>query len=306
MSSASSKTTAGEVLAVVVADHVRRIEQRVPPAVSDEDDAVHRLRTAVRRLRTVLAVYRPVFDRDEVEALRGRLAEFGDVLGEVRDLEVRRADVAAVGSAARVPLEARDRLVAELDHQHDEAHRRLVEWCNQQEFADLTAELTRWVSSPPPGPKAHKSARKQVRRRLDKATRKVLKSAEAVDLEQLARSTGDELDEHLPEAHRLRKAGRRLSQSTRAVTRKPAKVLGGSRREVGALGKALQSSLGDHRDAILLARYAAEVGASVASDGGDRAAYDRLARAATRRGQAHVAEAVAAVEALRRSSIAAR
>src|SRR5918998_3119829 len=82
-------TTAAELFAEVVADHVRRIEQRTPAAVADEPDGVHALRTGVRRLRNVLAVYRKVFDSDAVAGLRDRLADFGAVLGEARDLEVR-------------------------------------------------------------------------------------------------------------------------------------------------------------------------------------------------------------------------
>src|SRR5918998_2909803 len=84
-------TTAAELFAAVVADHVRRIEQRTPAAVADEPDGVHALRTGVRRPRDVLPVYRKVFDADDVAGLRVRLAEFGAVPRGAPDLEVRPA-----------------------------------------------------------------------------------------------------------------------------------------------------------------------------------------------------------------------
>ncbi|WP_402464157.1 CHAD domain-containing protein [Isoptericola aurantiacus] len=299
MSSISKGDPAGEVFAVVVAEHVRRIEQRVPAALADEPDGVHRLRTAVRRLRTVLAVYRPVFDRDEAAMLRSRLAELGAVLGAVRDLEVRREDVESVGRSARVPLAARRHLLEALDERHALAHRELVAWCTGPEMTRLTADLVRWAAGPPAGPKAAEPARKLARKRLRKAARRALRAADDVDLSRWRDADGDERDHLLAQAHRLRKAGRRVSHAARAVTRGPAKILGSGARELGAAGKELQSSLGDHRDGLLLAAFVTAVAESVADDGGDRRPYDRLARAAARRGAARLDAADEAVARLR-------
>jgi CHAD domain-containing protein len=321
MAPARASDPAGEVFADVVADHVRRIQQRVPAAITDSPDGVHRLRAAVRRLRTVLAVYRPVFDRAEADALRDRLAVLGDVLGDARDLEVRREDVESLGASARVALDARERLVAELDTLHAEAHRRFLDWSDGPDWEELTAELVRWTADPPLGTAAEKSARKVAHKRLRKAVAKALRAAEDVDLDRLDatgsrpaspadEAAGDgagkaaddgtvDLDDALAAAHRLRKAGRRLTHAARAVTRKPTKVLGASARNLAGVGKQLQSSLGDHRDALLLVRWVNEVADVVEREGGDRAPYDRLAGAAARRASAAVEDARAAVESLR-------
>ncbi|WP_418277654.1 CHAD domain-containing protein [Isoptericola jiangsuensis] len=298
---------AADVFADVVAEHVRRIQQRVPAAVTDEPDAVHRLRAAVRRLRTVLSVYRPVFDRAEATALREHLARFGDVLGTARDLEVRRADVESVGRDARVSLDARAHLVSALDTRHAEAHRRLVDWCQGPEWDELSGELVRWVATPPRGKAAGKPARKVARKRLRKAVAKALRAADDVDLTATADvdvdvAPGGVEDEEMARAHRLRKAGRRLTHAARAVTSNPTKVLGSSTRALGEIGKRIQSTLGDHRDMLLLARYADEVGDTVASRGGDRSGYDRLAHAARRRGREALDEAASAVAALREAT----
>ncbi|WP_344400196.1 CHAD domain-containing protein, partial [Promicromonospora sukumoe] len=68
---------------------MRRVHDGVPAALADEPDAVHRLRTSVRRLRNVLAAFKRYLDRDAAAELRSRLKELGDVLGKARDLEVR-------------------------------------------------------------------------------------------------------------------------------------------------------------------------------------------------------------------------
>ena len=60
------------------------------------DDAVHQARTRVRRVRSILSVYRRAFDREEDRRLRARLKTLGHRLGSVRDLEVRAADLAAL------------------------------------------------------------------------------------------------------------------------------------------------------------------------------------------------------------------
>ncbi|WP_278236729.1 CHAD domain-containing protein [Isoptericola sp. AK164] len=280
---------AGEVFGDVVADHVRRVEQRIPRALADEDDAVHRLRTAVRRLRTVLAVYRPAFERDQVKDLRRRLAELGDVLGEARDLEVRRADVESVGGAASVPRQARERIVEDLDRQHAAAHARFVEYAGSPTMAVTTAELIRWVQEPPLGKAADRKAATVARKRLRKAVRRAERAAAELDLAALTDATAEDvatsenLEDLLARAHEVRKAGRRVSQATRAVTRSPTRVLGSSAKDLGAAGKTIQSTLGDHRDAMLLATLAREHADRAEAAGEDRGPYDRLARAAVRR-----------------------
>ena len=60
--------------------------RRLDPAVRlDADDAVHKMRVAVRRLRSTLATYRRLLDRDVTEPLRDELKWLGGVLGAVRD-----------------------------------------------------------------------------------------------------------------------------------------------------------------------------------------------------------------------------
>lgn len=149
--SGRSFSSAGEFLAAVVADHVRRVEQRVPAALVDEPDAVHRLRTAVRRLRNVLAVNKRLFDDEALTDLRRRLAELGDVLGPARDLEVRSADAAGLTADLGLADALDERLLAGLRAEHAAAHAAFVRWCAGEDMAGTTAELRPVGGRPAPG-----------------------------------------------------------------------------------------------------------------------------------------------------------
>ena len=52
------------------------------------EDSVHRMRVASRRLRSALATFRPLFDREVGDRLREELKWLGGVLGPARDAEV--------------------------------------------------------------------------------------------------------------------------------------------------------------------------------------------------------------------------
>src|SRR4029453_1444603 len=60
-----------------------------------DPEAVHRMRVAVRRLRAILRASGSLFDDDRVEGLRRELKWLGIALGEVRDLDVLRAQLRA-------------------------------------------------------------------------------------------------------------------------------------------------------------------------------------------------------------------
>jgi CHAD domain-containing protein len=53
-----------------------------------DDDSVHQMRVATRRIRSVLRAYRRRFEPEAAAAVDGELRWLAAVLGEVRDLEV--------------------------------------------------------------------------------------------------------------------------------------------------------------------------------------------------------------------------
>ena len=60
---------------------------------SAQDDAVHKMRVATRRLRSDLATFRPFLATDRWATVRDELAWIGGLLGAVRDLDVLEARI---------------------------------------------------------------------------------------------------------------------------------------------------------------------------------------------------------------------
>lgn len=258
------EATAGEMLAEVVSDLVARIQAMAPAALADEPDAVHQLRTAVRRLRNVLAAFSQYVEPSAVGALRAHLAEYSERLGVARDLEVRAAWCADVATEVGLADDLRERLVRPLLAEHARAHAALVRWSGSPDAEPLHAALAGWT---PTRVLVNGSARPAA-----VVAREVL----AAQVERVLAHATHYLDD--PDAaHALRRAGRRLRHAADAVTKPPAAVLGADAAALGELGARVQSLLGDHRDALLLVDH---VRVSLADDAGARASYASVIGAA--------------------------
>jgi len=270
---AGPEVTAGDMLADIVSDLVARIDARTPAALADEPDAVHQLRTAVRRLRNVLAAFSQYVEPDVVGGLRAQLAEYGDRLGLARDLEVRAAWCDEVATEVGLDDGLRARLVGPLLEAHAQAHAAFVTWSGSAEAKELQVALFAWTGAPA---LANGSAR---------PARVVAREVVAAQVERVLAQAGDYLSDE-DSAHALRKAGRRLRHTADAVTRAPAAVLGEDAAALGKLGSQLQSLLGDHRDALLLADY---VRRSQPAGADERTAYAAVVDAADRAADAAIA-----------------
>lgn len=250
-----SELTAGDLLRGVLLELVADIQEKRPAALADDPDAVHQLRTSVRRARNLLAVFSRCFEATEAEALGRELAAYGGLLGECRDLEVRASDAMTALEALGLVEELAGVVVDPLRAAHDKAHARLVAWHRGPGPDRLDDRLTRWATAPPldgragrrAGAVALKALRRQVRRVLDRA-------------DDLGGAHAEE------RRHELRKAARRLRHTADAVA--AADVAGAAR--LGRLGHDIQGMLGDHRDALLLAAHVR----ACAEGAADRASYD--------------------------------
>jgi CHAD domain-containing protein len=271
-SSSSSKPTASDVVRAGVAELVQRLVELDPAVRRDDEDAVHRFRTTVRRLRNVLAIHRGLFDEAVVAGLRDRLSRLGAVLSEVRDLEVR-----AQWSAHELAEFARERgiddpdavrrLVTDTRAEHAEAHERLVRVLSQAPYFRLLEDLEGFAGVAAPAPAASspkKEAKKAVKRTGRRALTRAARIREAVpvligdDTDTDALADGSELvaeAEALAALHDSRKAARRLRHAAEFSTDGPAAVLGSSVATVGESAEDLQDALGRHRDASLFAEF---------------------------------------------------
>ena len=204
------------------------------------DDAVHQARTRVRRVRSILSVYRRAFDREEDRRLRARLKTLGHRLGSVRDLEVRAADLAELAEAQDESraAEAVAAQAAQAREQHDRALDNLLRLLRSRGHRELLADLQRFAAAPPLSDAGRQHPGKVARKGLKKAVRRV------------ERSEGDTLEQR----HMTRKAARRLRYAAEAV----GDDLGDRAVRLASAAEMVQDALGDHRDGVLLARHLRE------------------------------------------------
>ena len=221
---------------------------------------VHDLRVAMRRIRSVLATFRPVFDTSVTEPLRAELKAASVRLGQSRDAEVAAEitdhlldDLALAGpdeDAAVTGLRARLRLDATA------AGDVVDETLDSTAYAALIILLDEVVTHPPLTDVALRDARPVARKRVRHEARRFARLAAAArdgsdsDVRGATGNHGssphDDAD-HAARLHEVRKAAKRLRYA--AETAHPA---GGKRMgRIADLSKAVQMALGEHHDAVM-------------------------------------------------------
>jgi CHAD domain-containing protein len=221
------------------------------------EDAVHQARTRVRRLRSILGVYRKAFEPEADRRMRARLKRLGGRLGNVRDLEVRGRDLAGLleGETSAPLIDAVESLAATAREQHARALDDLLRHLHSRGHRELLADLQRYAAAPPLRDAGARHPRRVARKGLERAAARVL------------RQEGDSLEAR----HATRKAARRLRYAAEAVT----DDLGTRAAHLARTAEAVQDALGDHRDLVLLARHLRE--------NSDAPGIDRLAAECERR-----------------------
>ena len=255
--------TAAGFVAAGVAELVAAVIELDPAVRADDDEAVHRLRTTVRRLRNVLATYRPLFDQPPLETVRDDLSRFGSVLGETRDLEVRAEWAAFALDELQADRgvddpDARRRLVDDIRAEHDGAHARLVAMMSGPAYFRLLDGLEAFVAAAPSAQAdaAAASARKTAKRALQKTGKRAI--ARSVKAREARRVLGPDIVAAagaLGALHDARKAARRLRHAAEFSTEGAAGVLGSHAEEIGDRAEELQDALGWQRDASLFAEF---------------------------------------------------
>ena len=89
---------ASQVLQAMLLEQVSVIRRYDPLVRRDDPDAVHNMRVAVRRLRSALATYRPLFVREQTEPVRDELQVAGRRAGRTSR---RRGHAGTAGGDAR-------------------------------------------------------------------------------------------------------------------------------------------------------------------------------------------------------------
>jgi CHAD domain-containing protein len=209
---------------------------------TDDAASVHELRLAVRRLRSTLASYSPVFEEARTADVRRELRWFGSLLGEVRDQEVMVQQVELLDDRGTAVL------LAELRGRHASAQDRLSEALVSPRYAELVESLHALAAEPPFTDLALMPARDLVRIQGRRDWRRIRGRVDTLPAPDDAT-----YEEHLHDVRKAAKRLRYLLETARPVTQAESRSL---RRRLASF----QRRLGEHHDASLTGRLLVRAG----------------------------------------------
>ncbi|MHA6511835.1 CYTH and CHAD domain-containing protein [Tessaracoccus sp. Z1128] len=121
-----SRRTAFDALLAALCREYGAFQALESAIASDEPDAVHQGRAALRRIRSLLTVFAPTIESRQMPALMSELKWAGALLGVPRDLEVLRALVDDLVAGTGIAEESVGPLRTALEHRHDDARADLL------------------------------------------------------------------------------------------------------------------------------------------------------------------------------------
>ena len=253
------KGPVGAVLQARLAEQVEVLKRRDVDVRRDTHEGVHQLRVAMRRLRSALATFRPLVDRDVTDPLREELQWIAGLLGEARDAEVMGQRLAHTVAAQPVELilgGVSARIQHTLGTRYREGLATAVKAMESARYLGLLAALDRLVADPPWTPLAQQPAKDVLPGLLRRDWKRLRRSVAAVD----AATDQPTRDAAL---HESRKAAKRLRYAAEAA--RP--VLGKDAKRLARAAKAAQTVLGEHHDSMVTRSLLRQLGVQAQLDG---------------------------------------
>jgi CHAD domain-containing protein len=225
----------------VAARSVAEIIRYDPGArLGDDDEDVHKLRVATRRLRSDLHSFLPLLDKSRIAPIRAELSWLGAMIGAVRDTDVLAIRLTSrLASLSGCDTHGADRLMALLEDQAAEARTAMMAALRDERYLLLLDLLIGLAAAPPfldarsPG---RRTSRKMATKITEKPWRRVVGAVCALG--------SDPSDAELHEVRILAKRSRYAAEAT-------APILGPAAVRFAAAVADVQTVLGDHQDTVL-------------------------------------------------------
>lgn len=307
-------TTAGEVLLAYLGQQLAELRQHAPGVRAEQPEAVHQMRVAARRLRSLLASGRPLLDDSEVQPLRAELRWLSGTLGAARDPGVVHERLSALLADEPEDLRfgpAALRIDEELDALTAAGFAAALEAVAGERYARLLADLDRFVASAALSPKAAADPGKRFAKLANRDRRRLRRTVQDLPVRDLAVEdpsvkdvrvgTGGDDDGGAPDGppgpgaardaalHEVRKAAKRLRYSAELAASVPKGSTGDGdagrtsarkrHRRAKRLAKAarkIQQVLGVHQDSVVARARLAGLGARALRSGENGFTYGRL------------------------------
>ncbi|MDQ1288146.1 MAG: hypothetical protein QG622_1711 [Actinomycetota bacterium] len=262
------KNSAGAVLLRHLAEQVSRLKSYDPAVRADEDDAVHQMRVATRRLRGALATFRPLLDREVTDPVRQELRWLGGALGDARDAEVVRDHLRGLVDdqpSGLVLGPVVERITTSLDARYRTAHAKALRGLGSPRYFALLDSLDALVAAPPFAPDAAGRADAVLPRLVARTFTRT---------RDLVEQAGKEQDPHRHDEllHEIRKAAKRARYAGESV----APFCGRPARTWARRMEAVQEALGAHQDTVVIREELLALTAQAHDAGENAFTYGRL------------------------------
>jgi CHAD domain-containing protein len=236
---------AGNAVAAALLASVDRLLRNDPHARRVDPEGVHQVRVAARRLRSDLGTFAPLLEGEWAPRLEPELRWLGDVLGEVRDLDVLRDRL--IDSSGDLESDLRP-LFAELQARHEVATGKMLVALRSDRYRTLLDRLIVVANKPGLDEAADQPSGKVLPSLVEKAWKRLAKRARKLDL-----------DDDESKFHKVRIRAKRVRYASEAVQ---ASLGSDAAKKAGAFAsyaESIQDTLGAHQDAIVAKEVISEV-----------------------------------------------
>jgi len=235
--------TAVDVVAGYLREHADSLMALDPMVRRREQDAVHKMRVATRRLRSTLRSFGTVAATADSQHLAKELKWLGMVLGEEHDAEVQagrlREQVRATGTDVLLgPVQAR--IEGHVAKAAATSHAAVTAALNSGRYYALLDDLKAFIFRPGAGPDAGRRASVILPTAVGRSYRKTRRRMDAA----IQEPPGPSRDAALHSARKAAKRTRYAAEASIPIGGKQAQRLAGQM-------KRLQSVLGDHHDTVV-------------------------------------------------------
>ena len=260
------RPSAGRVVRQALADQLAALEAADVMLRTEQPDAVHQVRVAARRLRSTMAAFRSVLDRETTTPLREELSWLGGELSAARDAEVALAhlrELVAAQPVELVPGPVAARIQQAQLRSGREGLDRALATVGDARYLRLLDALHALVAQPPYTDRAGDSARPVLRGAMARSVRRLGRRLDT------ARSASDDAREQA--LHDVRKAAKRVRYTAEVVGEE---ATGGGRSRKAA--KRVQKVLGELQDTTVTREHCRRLGMAAATAGENAFTYGLL------------------------------
>ena len=208
--------------------------------LGDDEEEVHKLRVATRRLRSDLHSFGPLLDKARVKPIRAELSWLGGVVGAVRDTDVLRIRlVSLLDGVTERDAPGEERLMGLLGQESATARDAMMAAMRDARYLRLLDVLVALATAPPlvgPSSLSRSKSRKLALKIAEKPWRRVVEAVGAL---------GEDPSDAKLHAVRI------LAKRSRYAAEAAAPLLGPPAVRFAAAVADVQTVLGDHQDTVL-------------------------------------------------------